>query len=244
MVDLACTTTLRVIRRFELHVGPPHVPHVGQRAARAPQRAACTSEWNSVFSVSSWNISSGIQIETSTKGLPCPILHNASGFGSCMLKSVVACAKRSKPTNDRSVRKPPTAPSQRKRAAARHRGKCHVQRAVQFHLTKPWTAARNLSMMCLSHVATRTHRRVFRTVHTLGTSNTKGDARSLRPKSSIHTHWGHGLQWFPSSCATGAAQSKKHRGRCARPPGCGERNRAHGKGCASSQAAYTSGPSR
>ena len=101
-----------------------------------------------------------------------------------------------------------------------------------------------VSMMCLSHVATRTHRGVFRAVDTEGTSNTKGTARSLRPKSSIHTHWGHALQCRPSLCATGAAQSKKHRGRCARPPGCGERNRAHGKGCASSQAAYTSGPSR
>ena len=138
----------------------------------------------------------------------------------------------------------PTAPSQRKRAAARHRGTWHVQRAVQFHLTKPWTAARNLSMMCLSHVATRTHRGVFRAVDTLGTSNTKGTARSLRPKSSIHAHWGHGLQWFPSPCATGAAQSKKNRGRCARPPGWRAKYRPHPQGCASSQAAYASGPYR
>ena len=97
-----------------------------------------------------------------------------------------------------------------------------------------------VSMMCLSHVATRTHRGVFRAVDTEGTSNTKGTARSLRPKSSIHAHWGVGLQWFSSPCATGAAQSSSS----ARPPGCGERNRAHGKGCASSQAAYASGPSR
>ena len=125
-------------------------------------------------------------------------------------------------------REPSSSPHLRARGSAPPQG-----------IEKPGTSSK------LSSSISQSLGQLQRTEYRRGTPNTEGTARSLRPESSIHTHWGHALRCRPSPCATGAAQSKKTTGAAAHaPPGWRAKYRPHPQGCASSQAAYASGPYR